>query len=256
MSPRPTDPTPSDAHPPLPRYLAALWGRADDTPRRGPKPTLSIREIGRAAVAIADERGWESVSMKAIAQSLGMTTMSLYRYVESKDDIIDAMVDEAYGRADRAVLDEATWQGRITAWAHAVTERMRQRPWLAAIPLPRPPLGPNALSWTDTGVRTFDGTALRGQQKMNALLLVDGFVRQHVRQSSQMGMLGTIPDGPPYESMLLTLTTPNTHPGISAALADMPDGDITSDEETDFFTEQLDFGLSVIVDGLSALLDH
>ena len=95
------------------------------------------------------------------------------------------------------------------------------------------------------------GTAFAGQQRMNALLLVDGFVRQHVRQSSQMGMLGTVPDGPSYESMLAVLTTPDTHPGIRAALAEMSDGD-----DTDFFTEQLDFGLSVIVAGLAAQLDR
>ena len=71
----PTNPT----NPALPRYLEALWGIEPAKPRRGPKPTVTVTDIGRAAVALADNSGWEMVSMKAIAESLGMTTMSLYR---------------------------------------------------------------------------------------------------------------------------------------------------------------------------------
>lgn len=233
----------------LPRYLASLWGRGDDAPRRGPKPTLTIHDIARAAVAIADEHGWEAVSMKAIAESLGMTTMSLYRYVESKDDVIDVMVDEAYGPSHP--MPGETWQERIRNWAYTVTDRMRARPWLAVVPLSRPPVGPNTLSWTESGVRAFDGTPLTGQQKMNGLLLVDGFVRHHVRQSIQMGMLDAKPDGPAYESMLAVLVGPDTHPGITAAIAGMSPWDA----DDDFFTEQLEFGLAVLVDGLAALID-
>lgn len=241
-----------DAVTSLPRHIALLWGRDDPTPRRGPKPALTVHDIAEAAVAVADARGWDAVSMKAIAESLGMTPMSLYRYVDSKDDVLDVMVDAALGTPDPAVLDPPDWRARLTAWAHVMAERLVRRPWLATIPLPRPPIGPNALGWTDLGVRCFEDTSLAGQQMMSALLLVDGFVRHHVRQASQMGLLpdGRADDGPSYESLLGALTAADTHPGIAAALASMP-----TDADDDFYTEQLDFGLTVILDGLAALVD-
>lgn len=240
----PTNPT----NPALPRYLEALWGIEPDKPRRGPKPTVTVTDIGRAAVALADNSGWEMVSMKAIAESLGMTTMSLYRYVESKDDIGEIMVDEGLGPAN---LDygKHRWRASVAIWADAFATRLRSHPWLATMPMARPPLGPNALSWTEAGVRAFDDTPLSGQQKMSALLLVDGFVRNHIRQASQMGLIGPAPRNsrPPYETMVASLADPRHHRSILAALASM-------DPAAEFDDTQLRFGLSVLLDGLDALI--
>ncbi|MDL9944341.1 TetR/AcrR family transcriptional regulator C-terminal domain-containing protein [Gordonia sp. ABSL11-1] len=237
----------------LPRYLALLWGRADTGPRRGPRPTLTVHDIGRAAVEIADTDGVDAVSMKAVAGRLGLTTMSLYRYVESKDDVVDVMVDTAFGPADPSLTASGTWRERLTAWALSAAELGRRRPWLATIPLRRPPVGPNVLSWTDAGVRAFEQTRLDGQQKLSALLLVDGFVRQHVRQASQMGMLD-ISDADAaasYETTVAALVGDGHLPNLAAAISDpaMADSD-------DYFTEELDFGLTVILDGISALVDR
>lgn len=244
----------------LPTSVALLWGRVPDTPRRGPKPTLTIRDIARAAVAIADDRGWEAVSMKAIAQSVGLTAMSLYRYVDSKDDVIDLLVDEAYGTADPRLATTGSWRERITDWARAAASTLRTRPWLTEIPMSRPPVGPNVLSWTESGVRAFDPTALTGPQKMNALLLVDGFVRQHIRQSAQMGLLpgggaragareGAQPPTPGYEAVVASLIDPERFPALTAAVQSMADGD------DDFDVEQFEFGLGVILDGLAGMID-
>ncbi|MFW0787447.1 TetR/AcrR family transcriptional regulator [Gordonia sp. CPCC 206044] len=237
--------------PTIPRYLALLWGRDDPAPRRGPRPTITIHDIGRTAVAIADAHGVEAVSMKAIAADLGLSTMSLYRYVDSKDDIYELMVDEAYGQADRTLTASGDWRARVRTWALAIADGLRQRPWLATIPMARPPVGPRVLSWTEIGVQCFADTSLTGEQKLNALLLVDGFVRQHVRQSTQMGLLESGPDsnGHTYEELLVELVTPAEFPHLASAAADQ---DQTDD---DFFTEQLDFGLSVILDGLAGLVE-
>ncbi|GAA3692237.1 TetR/AcrR family transcriptional regulator [Gordonia hankookensis] len=241
--------TDGTAQPAIPRYLALLWGRADPTPRRGPRPTLSVRDIGVAAVAIADEHGVEAASMKAIATTLGLTTMSLYRYVDSKDDVVEVMVDTAYGPADPGLTSTGTWRERLTAWALAAAAGLRKRPWLAAIPLRRPPVGPNVLSWTDSGVQAFAETGLTGQQKLSALLLVDGFVRQHVRQASQMGMLDSADTvGTSYEAMVAEFVDDDRLPNLAAAIADERQTD------DDYFTSELTFGLAVILDGLDVLI--
>ncbi|MGC4934903.1 TetR/AcrR family transcriptional regulator [Gordonia sp. DT30] len=239
---------------PIPKSTALLWGRVPDAPRRGPKPTLTIHDIARAAVDIADQRGWEAVSMKAIAQSVGLTAMSLYRYVDSKDDIIDILVDEAYGAADPQLGTTGTWREQITEWARTAAGTLRRRPWLTEIPMSRPPTGPNVMSWTEAGVRAFDTTGLSGPQKMNALLLVDGFVRQHIRQSAQMGLLqgGTTTDaspGPGYEATVASLIDPDRFPALTSAMRSMVDDD------GDFDREQFDFGLTIILDGLAGMIE-
>ncbi|MGC4960003.1 TetR/AcrR family transcriptional regulator [Gordonia sp. DT218] len=242
--------TDDTAQPAIPRYLALLWGREDPTPRRGPRPTLTVHDIGTAAVAIADEHGVEAASMKAIAAALGLTTMSLYRYVDSKDDVIEVMVDTAFGPADPDLTSTGSWRERLTAWALAASARLRHRPWLAAIPLRRPPVGPNVLSWTDSGVRAFAETGLTSQQKLSALLLVDGFVRQHVRQASQMGMLDAadVATGSSYEAMVAEFVDHDRLPYLAAVIAG------EGHDDDDFFTAELTFGLGVILDGLDALI--
>ncbi|MGV9710274.1 TetR/AcrR family transcriptional regulator [Gordonia sp. NPDC003424] len=248
--------TTSDAaagSPKIPRYIALLWGRTDPSPRRGPRPTLSIHDIGDAAVAIADDAGFDAVSMKAVASRLGLTTMSLYRYVESRDDMLEVMVDAAYGPADRGLTASGGWRDRITAWALAVVDGLRERPWLATVPLRRPPVGPNVLGWTDCGVQSFADTHLTGQEKLSALLLVDGFVRHHVRQSGQMGLLEShagADDRPPYETLVAELADASRFPSLAEAVASAQ-----WDPDDDFFMTELSFGLSVILDGLHMLIE-
>jgi AcrR family transcriptional regulator len=65
----------------LPRYLQQLWGH-DTGRRRGPKPTLTLEEIGRAAVAVVGREGLDAVSMKSMAAHLSVSTISLHRYLD------------------------------------------------------------------------------------------------------------------------------------------------------------------------------
>jgi DNA-binding transcriptional regulator YhcF (GntR family) len=65
--------------------------------RRAAEPDQARERIVAAAIAIADAEGLGAVSMRRIATDLGMATMSLYHYLPGKDDLIAAMVDEAFG---------------------------------------------------------------------------------------------------------------------------------------------------------------
>ncbi|WMT39475.1 TetR/AcrR family transcriptional regulator [Paenibacillus sp. D2_2] len=78
----------------LPLGVALSWGLVEP-PKRGPKREMSIEKIVKAAITIADEEGLSAVSMNRIATTLGFTTMSLYRYVPGKDDLLLLMMDAA-----------------------------------------------------------------------------------------------------------------------------------------------------------------
>lgn len=238
--------------PELPRYLQSLWGV--EGPRRGPKPKFTVSDIGDAAVAVADADGLEAVSMKAIADKLGMTTMSLYRYVDAKEDIYALMIESANTAPEPGLAGHGTWRTRLGAWATALADRYRGQPWLTQIPMTRPPAGPNTLIWTETGMAAFDDTGLSDQQKLSSLLLTDGFLRNHVRMAAELGALGRgdAPTGPDsYGTVLARVIDEATYPRLTRATrTEVLDGG--PDGTDDFYRSELAFGLTIVFDGIAA----
>lgn len=233
----------------LPRYLQLLWG-VEESNRRGPKPTMTIRDIGLAGVSIADESGWDSVSMKAVAGALGVTTMSLYRYVDSRDELQHVMIDVAYGQADPTWTGHGDWRTRLGRWAREIAAVQVRRPWLVMVPMNDAPITPNVLTWTESGLQAFEDVDFSERNKLSSLLLVDGFVRNHVRQSVQLGAVDSrgalTEDDGAYEASIAALVDEKNYPHLYAAVTSQskaePDGY--------YYADELDFGLTVLFDGL------
>jgi AcrR family transcriptional regulator len=230
-----------------------MWG-VEERGRRGPKPGRTIAEIGETSVAIADRDGLAGVSMKAVAEALGLTTMSLYRYVDSKEQLYAVMLDTAYGEPDFAITARGGWRGRLERWARAMAAVRLDHPWTVTVPLQEPPATPNTALWTECGLQAFVPTNLPAQQRFSSLLLIDGFVQQHIRQSLQLGFLSET--GKPrtgtdsYPENLYSLADPERFPLLlSGASEAMEPG-----EGDDFFATELDFGLRTILDGIAVLV--
>jgi AcrR family transcriptional regulator len=234
----------------LPRVLQLLWGREEV--RRGPKPRHTITDIAAAAVRVADGHGLAGVSMSAVADELGLTTMALYRYVDAKTDLYVAMVDAAYGPPPRRKATGG-WRRQLDAWASANRAALSRHPWIVQIPVREPPLAPNQLRWMERGVSAFAGTPFTEQQKLSSLLLVEVYVRGQVLLSSQ---LGDAHDQDPerrrdadlrYVRRLAELIDPDNFPGVHAALVS---GSLA--DEGDFAEEEFRFGLDTVLDGIAA----
>lgn len=234
----------------LPRYLQLLWDREPEG-RRGPKPGRTIEEIGAAAMAIADEHGLDAVSMKSVAKAVGFTTMSLYRYVDSKDELHAVMLDVAYGPPN---LDYGSkgWRSRISLWAKQIAGRRLAHPWTVEITQSAPPLTPNTIAWMEAGLEALAGTPLTSQQRLSAMLAIDGWGHNHVRQSAQMGFVGRAdPDAPhgDYLALITMLIDPQRFPNLAMAGPESLD-----DDDEDFYSEEFDRGLGLLLDGLEALI--
>ena len=80
----------------LSRSLELLWGTREPA-TRGPKAELSLERIVDAAVALADREGLGALSMRRVATELGVGTMSLYRHVPGKGELLDLMLDRVGG---------------------------------------------------------------------------------------------------------------------------------------------------------------
>jgi len=107
-------------------------------------------EILDAALAIADERGLDAVSMRALADRVGVTPMALYRHVKDKGALLDGMV----GRLLSALLPpdaagDLAWGERLDALAHACREVAQRHPWAAHLLFSRPAVTAEAVRAVD-----------------------------------------------------------------------------------------------------------
>ena len=220
--PNPTPPDVEQPDPELPRGVALAWGIAAH-PQRGPKRELSIERIVEAAIEIADAEGLGAVSMSRVATSLGFTTMSLYRYVTSKDDLILLMQEEAsvVPVPDEAV--ERSWRDGVSAWVLAMRDAYRAHPWLVDIPISGAPITPNSLTIVDWFLREMRDLPLSDGEKMSALLLVTSYVRATSAQERDLGAAAAASDpgdvtGENAFGALVELVTPERFPYLQPLL--------------------------------------
>jgi AcrR family transcriptional regulator len=212
--------------PQLPRSLALAWGVAAH-PQRGPKRELSVERIVEAAISLADENGLGSVSMAAIASSLGFTPMSLYRYVSAKDDLIVLMQDQAVGVPSEAIRDtlvEHGWRAGLAAWAAGNVDVYREHPWVLDVPVAGVAATPHSAAWLDLGLETLAGLPISEPEKLATVLVVMGQCRwQGLVERSYVeaardagGDLQAVETG--MEAMMRYFITPESFPWIAEAV--------------------------------------
>ena len=123
------------------RTIDLLWGV--HRPRRGPKPSLSGDQVVTTAIELADRDGLGGLSMRRLAEELGITAMSLYGYVPSKAELLDVMADRAYAEIPARGDPAAPWQATLAALAERHWALLLSHPWLLQIAASRPLLGPS-----------------------------------------------------------------------------------------------------------------
>jgi AcrR family transcriptional regulator len=222
-----------------------LWDRREKL-ARGPKPAFRLDEIVKAGIAIADRHGLSALTMASIAQRLGVTTMALYRYVPSKDALIDLVADSVMGRPPKPA--GSSWRADISAWARANLALVRRHPWLFEIISTRATVGPNWTRWLDTGLQSLASLPFSASENMAVLLLVDG----HFRAAAQMlvGAKASEEWGNNFGRMLQTVVGDPRYPTLAAMMAagrfDEPGFDLES---------MIEFGFERLLDGIEALAE-
>ena len=152
-----------------------LW-EAPPRPSRGSKPTMSREDIVQAAISVADRNGLAALTMAAVAERLGFTTMALYRYFPNKEALIDASVDAAMGTPPPRSGPRESWRQEVNAWAYAKRAMLIARPWLAELPFVAAPHGPNWLSWHEALLESLADTGLSPEDLMDMLSVIHAYV--------------------------------------------------------------------------------
>ena len=109
------------------------------------------RKILDAALAIADEKGLAAVSMRAVAERVGVTAMALYPYVGGKDALLDGLVDRLLSELAPLVKDIPAddWRSRLRTAGYALRRLARAHPEAFSLLMARPSVTPDAVRSTD-----------------------------------------------------------------------------------------------------------
>jgi len=154
------------------RRLALLWGSQSNPGRSG----LTLKAIISAAINIADAQGIEALSMRSVAERLDVGTMSLYTHVPGKGELIDLMLDTAYGEVyahvDEPSQQPGDWQAALRFIARQNWDLFRRHPWMLQITPGRPVLGPCASLKYEAELRPLDALGLSDVEMDAALTLL------------------------------------------------------------------------------------
>jgi AcrR family transcriptional regulator len=242
---------------PLPPGLDLLWGRRERG-KRGPRAGLSADAIVAAAVRIADAEGLEAVSMARVAHELGFTTMSLYRHVASKEELLQLMWNASALGAGDLVIDGDGWRSRLREWAIIQRDMIDRHPWITQMPMAAPPVAPNSLHFVERGLETLDGTALADADKLRILGVIATYTLSEARMAADAARAAAQaaaeggPSGPPvsYEALLRELVDEKTYPRLHRIA--WADTDLATASEREEFL----FGVDRILDGVQSLMDR
>lgn len=157
------------------RSMALLWRRRDAGGAVG-RSGISVDRIISAAIEVADAEGLSALSMRRVAELLGVGTMSLYTYVPGKAELIDVMLDTVVAETARPESVEGGWRPWLELVARENWELFRRHPWMIQVSTGRPPLGPGVIAKYDHELRAVDGIGLSEVEMDAVLTLVLGYV--------------------------------------------------------------------------------
>jgi AcrR family transcriptional regulator len=241
------------------RSMQLLWGGSDgsDRPvRRGPRPKLTIDEIARAAVAVADRDGLPALSMRRLADDLGVTAMSLYTYVPGKAELLDVMLDTVLAETARPDDVAGGWRERLRLIARENWTLYHRHPWMLQVATTRPVLGPNLVAKYDYELRAIDGLGLTEVEMDMTIATLGDFVHGAARAAIAMAQAeqhtGRTEDEwwAAYEPLLAKVFDAERYPVATrvGAAAGAEFQAAAAPERT------FEFGLERLLDGLAALI--
>lgn len=246
----------------VPAELARLW-RLSSGSRLGRPAALDVDRVVQTAVQLADRAGLAGVTLPKIAAELDVTSMSLYRYVGSKDELFVLMQDAATGPPPQLDVPAEDWRAGLRAWAVAQRLALHERPWVARLPVTGPPAGPNQIGWMDVALRVLRGTGLDWGAKLGVLTLVSGYVRQASLLADELaaGRRGSGMDQAAaeraYGRALAQLVDPQRFPEVAAMFASAPFETPPPEGYDDPATNpDFTFGLDRILDGVAAAIEQ
>jgi AcrR family transcriptional regulator len=239
------------------RTLMLLWRRTLGTPQgsRGPKQRVSVDEVVRAAVEVADAEGLPAFSMRKVADRLGLKLMSIYTYVPGRSELIGLMVDEVYGEQNLRP-HTGPLRDRMAAIARQLWDEYHRHPWLLQVDNARPWIGPNGSDRYEWQLAAIDGAGFTDLEMDQVVTLLSGFAAGSARASidaRRTAEQSGISDAEWWETNapVLERVMPSDAYPISGRVGTVAGQEYNAVSDP---ARSFTFGLDRILDGLEALL--
>lgn len=238
------------------RTIDLMWFPEQTGNTRGRRQGLSVPQVVRSAIALADADGLDAVTMRRIAQDLGVVPMTLYTYVPDKAALLDLMLDRLYLEMPRAPYRSDHWRDRLSAIAEENYRLYQRHPWAAGFSASRPPLGPGLMAKYEHELRAFENSGLDDVVMDSALTFLLGFVQSSARAKADADALARSTaktdyawweEGGPVLEMIMD---PDAFPHatrVGAAAGEAQGGAFNPDHA-------YEFGLARVLDGLGVLI--
>jgi len=203
----------------------SIWTRPGRA-ARGPVPEHTRAEIASAGVTLADARGIGAVTMRSAAAAIGTAPASLYRYVASREELLQLMADQVYGEFSYREPNSGDPLADLLVLAREGRAIYRRHPWLLDIRATGNLPGPNALAFIEHALAALAGANLTGPAKLETIGLFSGVVR--LIAQTEIGQQRAGQDITQWQESLagylLKIAAAGQHPHLAAALADQPAG--------------------------------
>jgi AcrR family transcriptional regulator len=213
---------------------------------------LTKERILQAAVALADEGGVDSLSMRRIAQEFDVVPMALYKHVANKDEMLDGMVDVVVGEIDPPLAD-AEWKTAIRERVLSARRALLRHPWASQVIESRAEPTPTVIGYMDSmmGIFRSGGFSIdlmhHTMHVMGSRIL--GFSQELFDDTASM------PEG---EAIAMWAQLADRYPNIAALVGEISGDEISHDEGSvvgggcdDQF--EFEFALDLMLDGLERL---
>jgi AcrR family transcriptional regulator len=215
------------------------------TPGRTPRASLSKERVLRAAVALADAGGIAALSMRRLAEELGVEAMSLYHHVADKEEILDGMVDAVFGEIELP-SGGAGWRAALRVRASSTRAALSRHPWALGLMESRATPGPATLRHHDAVLGCLRGGGFSVAQAARAFALLDAYVYGFALQEQSLPF-DTAAELPGEVAQAFHQQLADQYPHLTEMLLEhvMKPGYA--------FAKEFELGLDVILDGLEQL---
>ena len=211
---------------------------------REARVSLTREQVVDAAIRLLEHDGYAGLSMRRVAQELGVGTMSLYWHVADRDELLDLVFDRVVAMQ---VLDEvpADWRTALDRIAHAALKLYEQNPWLLDL-VPRPTVGAVVLQHVEQSIAATVSMGLSFEDRLTAVSALDDYVLGHVLRRH----VYPDTDGPPELSELAQQRLAAGDFPLYAEVAHDPSAHLAHESARGF-----ERGLSLILDGIAVAVD-
>ena len=212
-----------------------------------PRPPLTRQRVLEAALALADRGGIESLSMRKLAQELGVEAMSLYHHVANKDENLDGLVDIVFGEI--ALPSGPDWRSAMRQRAVSAREALRRHPWATPLMESRATPGPANLGHHDAVLGVLRGAGFPVELTAHAYSLLDAYIYGFALQEASLPF-STPEETAEVASSIMAEMAAGAYPHLTELTVEhvlQPGYD---------YGDEFRFGLELLLDGLERALGH